>query len=243
MSNYYETLKISQSATSVEIQTAYDAAYNQWRNLVNHHDPQIVQKANQALQALEKIRFVLMNPSARTQYDAKLNIGTTSGLSDPSVRNALPMPVTASVVRKDQPAQPSIINTQAWVCPNPKCNTPNRIGTKFCVKCGTQIGRICLKCGSLIEAAVEFCAECGINIKQYDRELKKQEKVELERKTEEAERERVFGEKSQLEQKEKMRMFAEYEARERVINGFASFVVIGIIVLIIIFVIIFLSQL
>jgi curved DNA-binding protein CbpA len=201
MPTYYDILKVQPTATTSEIQDAYDVAYNHWRGLVTHHDPNVATQANQALQALEQIRSVLTNPSARAQYDVKLNIETIGGLSDPSARKNLFTPVITPVAKKDQSVQSSAVNLQAWICPNSKCNTPNRIGTKFCVKCGIQVGMICPQCGSLVETVVEFCAECGINIKQCDRELKiksQQERAELERKTEEAERHRVFREQMQL---------------------------------------------
>ena len=55
MSNYYEMLKISHAATKQEIQVAIDDRYDQCRMLVTHHDPNVVNQANMALQSLEKI--------------------------------------------------------------------------------------------------------------------------------------------------------------------------------------------
>jgi hypothetical protein len=79
----------------------------------------------------------------------------------------------------------------------------------------------------LIEAAVEFCAECGINVKQHDREQRiklEQEKNELVRKAEESERERIFSERTGQEKKRKM--LVEHEARERGNNEFLAFLLI-----------------
>ncbi len=228
MSNYYETLKIPYTATELEIQDAYDVAYNYWRKLATHHDPIVADQANQTLHALEKIRSVLTDPTARAQYDMKINlVGAVGGLSDPSVRSNLSK-IVPPPVKKDQSVQSSAINMQAWVCPNLKCNTPNRIGTKFCVKCGTQTGRACPKCGSLIEAAVEFCAECGINVKQHDREQKRKqelEKTELARKSEEAEYERILSEKIQSGQQQE-KSLSEQASRDRD-RSTATFLLIG----------------
>lgn len=51
--NYYEILNLQPTASSADIQTAFENQYNQWRRLVTHHDPKVVNQANQALQALE----------------------------------------------------------------------------------------------------------------------------------------------------------------------------------------------
>jgi hypothetical protein len=172
MSNYYETLKISQSATSVEIQTAYETAYNYWRNLVNHHDPQMVQKANQELLAIEQMRTTLLDPVKRANYDASLSIGSIGGLADASARpSASPMivpPMARSLAIPASMAQPSIINSDSWSCS--KCYSVNTVGTRFCKKCGNQLGKDCPKCHTLLEASAQFCSVCGVSIRDFERE-------------------------------------------------------------------------
>src|SRR5262249_21632392 len=43
----------------------------------------------------------------------------------------------------------------------PSCNTENREGAKFCVKCGRGLALACPSCGSPYEAGDVFCSECG----------------------------------------------------------------------------------
>lgn len=173
MSNYYETLKISQSATSVEIQTAYEAAYNYWRNLVNHHDPQMAQKANQSLMAIEQIRTTLLDPVKRADYDASLSIGSIGGLADTLAQPvATPMmtpPMARSSATSASMAQSNFVNSDSWSCA--KCYSINAVGTRFCKKCGNQLGKDCPKCNTLLEASAQFCSVCGTNIRDFEREV------------------------------------------------------------------------
>jgi len=172
MSNYYETLKISQSATSVEIQTAYETAYNYWRNLVNHHDPQMVQKANQTLMAIEQIRTTLSDPVKRANYDASLSIGSIGGLADATAQPvATPMitpPTARSSAIPASMAQSNIAHSDSWSCA--KCYSVNAVGTRFCKKCGNQLGKDCPKCNTLLEASAQFCSVCGVSIRDFERE-------------------------------------------------------------------------
>lgn len=172
MSNYYETLKISQSATSVEIQTAYETAYNYWRNLVNHHDPKMVQQANQALSVIEQIRTTLSDPVKRANYDASLSIGSIGGLADATAQPAAtPMmtpPMARSSVIPGSRAQSNIVNSDSWSCT--KCYSVNVLGTRFCKKCGNQLGKDCPKCHTLLEASAQFCSVCGVGIRDFERE-------------------------------------------------------------------------
>ena len=68
--NYYQILGITPSATVAEVETAVEGHYNKWRRLVTHHDPNVVTRANQALQAIERIRTTLTTPDKRAVYDA-----------------------------------------------------------------------------------------------------------------------------------------------------------------------------
>lgn len=193
MSNYYETLKISQSATSVEIQTAYETAYNYWRNLVNHHDPQMAQKANQALMAIEQIRTTLLDPVKRANYDASLSIGDIGGLADaaaqPSASPIMTPPMARSSINPASMVQSNIAHSDSWSCA--KCYSVNAVGTRFCKKCGNQLGKDCPKCNTLLEASAQFCSVCGTNIRDFERET--------EIKTAEAEALRIAEQRRQVQ--------------------------------------------
>lgn len=199
--NYYEMLGVSSSANGTEIEQAIDARYNQWRALVTHHDPKVVNQANQKLQKLETIRGTLTAANKRAVYDAGLGLnGAIGGLADPEalLRNHAPMPNLA-------PAPAGITTTartDAWICPN--CQTTNAIGKRFCIKCGAALGHDCPNCGKLIQTTSEFCSECGVNVAQAARDkqlreeeiakqraLEQQQLAELRRQ--EAEREAILG--------------------------------------------------
>lgn len=70
MPTYYEILKLPPTATQAEIESKADAQYNQWRRLVTHHDPNVVDEANRALRTLELVRNTLGNSVERSEYDA-----------------------------------------------------------------------------------------------------------------------------------------------------------------------------
>lgn len=178
MSNYYETLKISQSATSVEIQTAYETAYNYWRNLVNHHDPQMAQKANQALMAIEQIRTTLSDPVKRANYDASLSIGSIGGLADASAQPAATPMMTPPMARSSavsaSMAKSNIVNSTSWSCA--KCYSVNAVGTRFCKKCGNQLGKTVLNAIHCLKPRPNFVqfAEQTFEILNVKRKLKLQ---------------------------------------------------------------------
>src|SRR5947207_2076017 len=48
------------------------------------------------------------------------------------------------------------------ICPN--CSAENRVGQRFCVKCGTPLTRVCPSCGTPAEPADAFCGTCGTPI-------------------------------------------------------------------------------
>lgn len=173
MSNYYETLKVSQSATYEEVQVACETAYNYWRNLVNHHDPQTVQRANQALMALEQIRTTLLDSVKRANYDATLSLGTIGGLADASASpTPAPMmgpPMNRPAVTTQPIARQNAVIGDSWSCP--KCFTVNAVGTRFCKKCGNQLGKDCPQCHTLLEFSAQFCSVCGVNVRDFEREI------------------------------------------------------------------------
>jgi len=166
MPSYYEILKVQSTATQSEVETALDAQYNQWRRLVTHHNPTVVEEANRSLRALEQIRNILANPVERAKYDAGLNIG---GLADPEqlLRSAAPSPVPPMTLSGNVP----LINRQtleqrvdAWVCP--KCTTANTIGEQFCKKCGNALSQVCPSCNAITEKTQPYCSKCGVNKKE-----------------------------------------------------------------------------
>jgi hypothetical protein len=185
MSNYYELLKIQPTVSIAEIESAYDEQYNQWRRLVTHHDPTVVEESNRALRTLEQIRATLTDPTKRAAYDAGIGIGgSIGGLADPAAvlkraQMVSPMPPT---LHQQVPVGQTQMPVNAWACP--RCLTSNIVGTHFCKSCGQEIGRACPNCGQLIEAAVQYCTECGADIKAVERE--KQAKEELERQRQSA---------------------------------------------------------
>ena len=194
MSNYYELLKIPQSATSAEVTTAYETTYNYWRNLVNHHDPQMVQKANQTLLAIEKIRTTLLDPVKRANYDTLLLMGDIGGLADsstqPSTMPTMTPPLARTSPMTSSMAQPNVTNSDSWPCS--KCHSINAVGTRFCKKCGNQLGKDCPQCRTLLETSAQFCSVCGVNIRDFEREL--------EISTAEAERLKIVEERRIAEQ-------------------------------------------
>jgi hypothetical protein len=176
MATYYEILKVPPTATTAEIEAALGIHYNHWRRLVTHHDPAVVNQANQALQALEMIRATLTDPEKRTVYDAAIGVnGPVGGLADPTVllQPATPVPPPPIAVKTQSPPPPAITEqADAWVCP--KCQRANAPGTPFCKQCGQKLGRKCPKCGKLTEALFSFCAFCGVDMDVFLREKQMQ---------------------------------------------------------------------
>ncbi len=180
MPTYYEILKIQPTAITPEIESAYEVQYHHWRHLVTHHDPTVVNKANQALQALEQIRTTLTDPTKRAAYDAKLNLqGPVGGLADPQARStaAAPPPPRPGAVAPPGSATASHTptRTDVWICP--QCRAPNPVQSRFCKQCGQTLGVNCPKCNTMVEATNAFCAVCGGNIQQLTEQ--KQRRSEL----------------------------------------------------------------
>lgn len=172
MSSYYETLNVAPTASSAEIETAYDTAYNQWRRLVTHHDPAMVNQANESLRMLEEIRTILLDPQKRASYDTTIGLqGMAGGLTDLQATPPTALPVMSPPRRPAMPIggeKPQTLQrTDAWVCP--KCQTANGVGTRFCKGCGQSLGRDCPNCGKLTETAAPFCSSCGVNMAEAER--------------------------------------------------------------------------
>lgn len=167
MTTYYEMLHVAPNANDTEIQTACDTQYNQWRRLVTHHDPDVVNQANQALQTLEKIRATLTDPVRRAAYDEGIGLGgPVGGLADPaallrSLQQPTATPMAPPPPRSAATMSPTL-SASLWNCY--KCQTDNPAQTKFCFKCGAQLVRECPECRketSLI--ATGMCGACGSN--------------------------------------------------------------------------------
>jgi hypothetical protein len=178
MPNYYEALNLQPTATTAEIETACESQYNQWRRLVTHHDPNVVNQANQALQLLETIRTTLTNTNTRAVYDAGIGIGVTlGGLADPeailSQAAAAPTPLAPDLLKPQTtaPSAAAVSKPRLWVCP--KCNCDNPVDTKYCYKCGAQLVRVCPECKKMTSLmASGFCGNCGF---QYEVALQRAE--------------------------------------------------------------------
>jgi YD repeat-containing protein len=190
MSTYYEMLQIAPTATMTEIEAAYEMQYNQWRRLVTHHDPKIVNQANQTLQMLEQIRATLTDPVQRATYDAQIGLGgAAGGLADPTAIHQgvvsspmtppappppLSSPSTAAAVAQPNPSAP--VQAGLWACY--KCGTENPTNTKFCLKCGAQLVRKCPECNcdsSLV--ATGMCGTCGTSYELATRRKELQKEI------------------------------------------------------------------
>ena len=175
MPNYYEIIKVQPTAPTAEIVNACEAQYNQWRRLVTHHDQDVVNQANQALQTIEQIRLTLTDTEKRGVYDAAVGIrGAIGGLADPEalLRAAPPL----STPPKPTATAPTMQRVDAWLCP--KCNLANAIGTAFCQQCGTKISKECPNCNKRIYVSATHCPECGVNIDEFARKQgRKQEQI------------------------------------------------------------------
>lgn len=169
MTNYYEILNVSPTASTSDIEQALDAQYNQVRRLITHHDPNIVNQANRDLQVLEKIRSILTDVGKRSAYDAAI-LPQFGGLVDPQIQPSSPNSQPSLFVGSPQPAvsaSPSqpvgpIPSQRGWTCP--KCQSINAVNSQFCKSCGETLAAPCPACKHLAERNAEFCTNCGVNI-------------------------------------------------------------------------------
>lgn len=166
MTTYYDFLKLSPAASTAEIETAVESQYNQWRRLVTHHDPDTVQRANQALLYLQRIRTTLTDPVQRAGYDAQLGLGgeAVGGLVDPQAAGEFrPQPMFAPpppIIPAPQAVpEVAIERVDAWLCPN--CKKANQIGSTYCQGCGQVLAQVCLNCQRSYEVKAAFCPHCG----------------------------------------------------------------------------------
>ena len=48
----------------------------------------------------------------------------------------------------------------------PECQSDNREGAKFCLRCGTALGLTCPQCGRSLSPEAVFCDECGCDLRR-----------------------------------------------------------------------------
>ena len=180
MRTYYKVLDIAPDATTTEIETAYEVQYNHWRRLVTHHDPEMSNRANQALQWLEKVRTTLTDPGKRQAYDTSIGLShSVGGLADPKA--SLP-PSSMRTLAPPPPPRPSApvpsSHVDAWVCS--KCGAASATGSVYCKSCGNLIGQQCPTCEAIFENTASFCPACGTNPGELRQEqIRAQEEAEL----------------------------------------------------------------
>ncbi|HLB46599.1 MAG TPA: zinc ribbon domain-containing protein [Anaerolineales bacterium] len=164
MPTYYEILSLSPTANPTEIHQAIDREYAKTRLLVTHHDPRIVNQANQALAILEQARATLLDPLQRGAYDAQIGGGLVGGIADPNVAASLGSFMTPPKIRPTGPAPtlPHPAQEAGWACPN--CGAVNREGSRFCSRCRTQLADNCAICNSLVLQDEVYCPECGVDV-------------------------------------------------------------------------------
>ena len=163
MPSYYEVLKLESNASIEVIETAIDDQYNQFRGLVNHHDPNVVEQANRALRQLEDIRSTLTNPEKRALYDQTINFG---GLADPTaiLQTASSGSMTVTPPAPKPTAQDDS-GLNAWKCS--QCGKANRVGSKTCSNCGNVLARDCPNlCGSVVLLNEKYCSNCGKSVEE-----------------------------------------------------------------------------
>ena len=180
MPNYYDYLQVQPVASVQEIQVAIDEKYNQCRRLVTHHDPNVVNQANLALQSLEKMRDILLNPERKAVYDEALGLTGTivGGLADPQSRPIGGSFMSPPMEKNNQLLGSTAANTmemEGWHCE--KCNSISQVGSLFCKSCGNEIGQSCPKCSTLFEKTAKFCPSCGVSPQEHAEE---QEKLRIE---------------------------------------------------------------
>lgn len=156
MATYYDELGVQATATTADVEAAYD----QWRRLVTHHDPAVAGEANQKLQTLEVARGVLTDPHSRATYDRELQHGT-AGLADPTAVPTPSPPVVSST-------PPSTGETPIGVkCMSPTCGAINDVpDARFCLTCGASLVQTCPNPGCRFEmrGVFTFCPRCGCNV-------------------------------------------------------------------------------
>jgi hypothetical protein len=181
MQNYYQILNLQPEATTQEIAATIDQQYHQVRRLVNHHDHNVVNQANQALAILEEARTVLLDPTRRTAYDQSMfgSAGSVGGLADPTSPapesgtsfglGSLPVAAAAPPKSSAAPVPPPAVPAAAaprlpvtWECS--RCHSQSPVGSQFCKRCGETIGLVCPDCTRISEVSSVYCSNCGVKL-------------------------------------------------------------------------------
>jgi hypothetical protein len=192
--NFYNFIGVATTASPNEIDAAITGKYNEWRRLVTHHDPNIANQANQALQTLEQARGTLLDQQQRSAYDASLGLTLSGGLADPAAilgritgmgipggagvpGGTMTPPGSGMGVGAPRPVQPTGIEQgDKWVCP--RCQTAHAIGTRFCKQCGNELAVECPVCKSLMETGAVYCQHCGVNVREHKNKLEEEQRYQ-----------------------------------------------------------------
>lgn len=51
---------------------------------------------------------------------------------------------------------------QGVTCPG--CGSPNSLGQRFCVSCGSRLTAACPRCGAIVDTSSRFCTKCGAGL-------------------------------------------------------------------------------
>ena len=89
MINYYELLEISKDASRDNIEAAIRKMRRTWNNRANNPNADIRAEAEQRIRAIAEAERILLDDSARREYDARLaSAPVTGSTSGPSGREA-----------------------------------------------------------------------------------------------------------------------------------------------------------
>jgi hypothetical protein len=161
--NYYDILGLSATATTAEIDSAYEAQCTQLERLVNHPDAQTASKAQYGLQFLQQAYETLSDPEKRRAYDASIDV--IAGVADPeAIPDSTPPATPPAPVEVPEAPAPDV-PVDAWQCP--ACQALNPIGSRFCRACGETLAQACPQCDALVEIAAAFCSVCGFDLQAY----------------------------------------------------------------------------
>jgi predicted nucleic acid-binding Zn ribbon protein len=110
--------------------------------------------------ALGKKVFEMLNRGALNEDELRLDCGEIASLYKKITE------LEEAIKKVELEALKMRYGADAIMCP--KCNTPNKLGDKFCSSCGASLvvevvseGKTCPTCGASIKEGVKFCSKCG----------------------------------------------------------------------------------
>lgn len=162
MPTHYEFLQLLPDANIDAIQSSCDQLYSHWLRLVTHHDPKVVDQANDMLRTIEKVREMLIDPEKRAAYNVSVGLqDTIGGLFDASISPNATSVLAPPIPPLSNPPPSSSFNarTDVWTCP--RCHYGNEKGNRFCKNCGNNLAQACPNCRQLFEQDAHFCPSCG----------------------------------------------------------------------------------